>query len=232
MIKIKICDKQYYVSYAVDENRRTATILEENDNDYLKAIFSERKDFSNLESWILSRVGNMSFSSAINIIRKNHGISVKDHLCIEVTDLSMDLSQVKAFFTSKKYTPCPLTNDLIAQGYKQQSGGYVKYLHDEKRWNENEVYNQYNHLIHSWVEQWELEGNRHVPFSKSITCGELIFWMAEVSQAVSDEELINLKDYVLEEYTTKKQTRGQLNKVIQDVCFDKIVNMVLNATSD
>ena len=231
MIKIKICDKQYYVSYAVDENRRTATILEENDNDYLKAIFSERKDFSNLESWISSRIGNKNFSSAINIIRKNHGISVKDHLYIEVTDLSMDLSQVKTFFTSKEHIPCPLTNDLIAQGYKQQGGGYVDYLR-KKGCNENEVYNQYNHLIYSWVEQWELEGNRHAPFNKSITCGELIFWMAEVSHAVSDEELINLKDYVLEEFATKKQTRGQLNKVIQDVCFDKIVNTVLTTTNN
>lgn len=226
MIKIKIIHDQYYVSYAVDEKKCLATKLEENDDDYLKAIFSERNDYSNLESWISSRVGNKDFNSAINIIKMNQGRSVKDHLYIEVTDLRMNLAQVKAFFIDKENTPCPLTNELIASGYKQETGGYVNYLRN-KGWSDEQVYNQYNHLFYSWVEQWE--GKQEAPFGKSITCGELIFWMAEVSQAVSEKELIKLKDYVLEEFTTKKQTRGQLNKVIQDVCFDKIVNTVLNA---
>lgn len=229
MIKIKINHDQYYVNYAVDEKKCYATKLEENDDDYLKEIFSERNDYSNLESWISSRVGNIDFNSAINIIKKNYGKSAKDHLYIEVTDLRMNLAQVKAFFIDKENTPCPLTNELIARGYKQKTGGYVSYLR-KKGWSDEQVYNQYNHLIYSWVEQWELEGKQEAPFGKSITCGELIFWMAEVSQAVSKEELRKLKDYVLEEFETKKQTRGQLNKVIQDVCFDKIVNTVLNAT--
>lgn len=174
MIKIKINHDQYYVSYAVDEKKCLATKLEENYDDYLKEIFSERNDYSNLESWISSRVGNKDFNSAINIVKKNQGKSVKDYLYIEVTDLIMNLAQVKAFFIDKENTPCPLTDDLIARGYKQKTGGYVSYLR-KKGWSDEQVYNQYNHLIYSWVEQWELEGKQEAPFGKSITCGELIF---------------------------------------------------------
>ncbi len=230
MIKVKINHNKYYVSYAIDFNQCSAIKLEENDDDYLKAIFSERNDYQDLASWLSSRVGNKDISTALRIIRKNHGISVKDHLYIEVTDLNMYLPQVKAFYIDKANTSCALTSDLIARGYKQESGGYVSYFRKQGL-SEQEIYNQYNHLIHSWVEQSELEGKYNAPFSKSITCGELIFWMAEVADAVSETELMELKEYVLEEFTTKKQTRGALNKVIQNVCFAKIVNTVLSVTN-
>ncbi len=230
MIKVKINHNEYYVSYAIDFNQCSAIKLEENDDDYLKAIFSERNDYQNLASWLSSRVGNKDISTALRIIRKNRGVSVKDYLYIEVTDLNMYLPQVKAFFIDKANTSCALTSDLIARGYKQESGGYVSYFRKQGL-SEQEIYNQYNHLIHSWVEQSELEGKYNTPFSRSITCGELIFWMAEVADAVSETELMELKEYVLEEFTTKKQTRGELNKIIQNVCFAKIVNTVLSATN-
>ncbi len=230
MIKVKINHNEYYVSYAIDFNQCSAIKLEENDDDYLKAIFSERNDYQNLASWLSSRVGNKDISTALRIIRKNRGVSVKDYLYIEVTDLNMYLPQVKAFFIDKANTSCALTSDLIARGYKQESGGYVSYFRKQGL-SEQEIYNQYNHLIHSWVEQSELEGKYNTPFSRSITCGELIFWMAEVADAVSETELMELKEYVLEEFTTKKQTRGELNKVIQNVCFAKIVNTVLSVAN-
>lgn len=229
MIKIKISDKEKYVSYVVDEKKKQAFIMEENYNAYLQSIFADRNDFRNLESWICARVGNKDFDNAINIIRNNCGKSVKDHLEIEVTDLVMRLPDVLAYFIDKEDASCVLTNKLIQSGYKQKRDGYVTYLRN-KGWEDKKVYHQYNHLIYSWVEQYELEGNYNAIFRESITCGELLFWMAEVSHAVSNQELEKLKDDVLEEFHTKKQTQGELNKVIHRVCFARIIYTVLTDT--
>lgn len=80
---------------------------------------------------------------------------------------------------------------------------------------------QYWHLIHSWSNNSEEDAT----FGKSIQCGELIFWMAEVSGVLSQEELASLADDVLRE--PKNRRRG--NKLIQDACFDKIVAIVEGA---
>lgn len=52
---------------------------------------------------------------------------------------------------------------------------------------------QYWHLIYSWSAQSRDEA----PFNKSIKCGELIFWMAESSGAVSKDRLNELCDQIL-----------------------------------
>ncbi len=229
MLKIKISDREKYVSYVVNEKKHQAFIMEENYNACLQSIFEDRNDFRNLASWICARVGNKDFDTAINIIRNNRGKSVKDHLEIEVTDLVMRLPDVLAYFIDKENASCVRTNKLIQSGYKQKRDGYVTYLRN-KGWAEEKVYHQYNHLIYSWVEQFELEGNYNATFRESITCGELLFWMAEVSHAVSNQELEKLKDYVIEEFHAKKQTQGELNKVIHRVCFARIIYTVLSAT--
>ena len=62
-------------------------------------------------------------------------------------------------------------------------------------------------------------------FGRSIVCGELIFWMAEVSEAMPEGELRGLleriiasKDDVASGYDRKKWI-----KEIQRICFDRIV---------
>ncbi len=60
-------------------------------------------------------------------------------------------------------------------------------------------------------------------FHKRIQCGELIFWTAEVSQAVNANTLEELKNTIVNDYLYAK-IKG--NRKIQEVCFDKIVNIV------
>ena len=228
MIKLKISDGKNYVCYVVDEKPPQAIIMEENYNKTLKAIFEDRNNFENLESWICARVGNKDFDTAIKIIRKNHGKSVKDHLELVITDLAMALPEVESYFGDKENAACPLTNELIQSGYKQKRDGYVTYLRN-KGWTDEKIYHQYNHLIYSWVEQSKSDG-KTTTFGKTIVCGELLFWMAEVSHAVAEQELKELKDRVLAEFHAKKATRRKLNKEIQRVCFARTVYTVLSAT--
>ena len=55
-------------------------------------------------------------------------------------------------------------------------------------------------------------------FTKQIKCGELIFWMAEVSGAMNEHDLNALADTVLEE----PQNRVRGNKLIQEACIRKM----------
>lgn len=97
----------------------------------------------------------------------------------------------------------------------QKSGGYISYA--KKVGNENPT--QKWHLIESWSKR----SKEDAPFNKTIQCGELIFWMAEVSNAVDKNELINLKNDILENYIND---RSGGNRKIQSVCFDEIVKKV------
>ena len=66
-------------------------------------------------------------------------------------------------------------------------------------------------------------------FDKSIVCGELIFWMTEVSKAVSDDKLKELLERIIADgngATPPKYNRIKWNKEIQNLCFDAIVNVV------
>jgi hypothetical protein len=112
----------------------------------------------------------------------------------------------------------PLTAALISGGYQQKSGGYIAYA---KQCGIEEP-TQYWHLIHSWSDN----RNPEQPFGKSVVCGELIFWMAEVSGAVPHEELSELLNGVLE--LPNDRRRG--NKLIQDACFDRLIAFVESTT--
>ena len=140
----------------------------------------------------------------------------------------MNIRQVKQFFSNKKDAPCPLTERLIKAGYQQTSGGYidlakkrgitVDYMKAEPT--------QYWHLVEEYIPS--------VPedkvFSKSIVCGELIFWMAEVSKAVPEERLEELLERIIadgdKDTIPPKYDRIKWNKEIQNLCFDAIANIV------
>ena len=127
----------------------------------------------------------------------------------------MNNRQVRNFYEGKNNIPCPLTDQLVSAGFKQKSGGYIKYA---KECNiENPT--QYWHLIESWSKRSPEDS----AFTKRIQCGELIFWMAEVSQAVEHDELVKLKNLIINEYLDK---RTEANRKIQEVCFERIVSLV------
>ena len=142
----------------------------------------------------------------------------------------MNIRQVKQFFSNKKDAPCPLTELLIKAGYQQTSGGYVDLA--KKRgitvdYTKAEP-TQYWHLVEEYIPS--------VPedkvFSKSIVCGELIFWMAEVSRAVPEEKLEELLERIIADgdkgTIPPKYDRIKWNKEIQNLCFGAIVNVVEN----
>ena len=140
----------------------------------------------------------------------------------------MNIRQVEEFFKDKKDMPCPLTEQLIKAGYQQTSGGdidlakkrglIVDYTKAEPT--------QYWHLI----EEYCPSVDRDKSFNRSIVCGELIFWMAEVSKAVPDDQLEELLKRIIanrdNSTTPPKYDRIKWNKEIQRLCFDAIANVV------
>ena len=140
----------------------------------------------------------------------------------------MNIRQVEQFFSNKKDVPCPLTERLIKAGYQQTSGGYIDIA---KRQGLTVDYTkaeptQYWHLVEEYCPS--VDKNR--AFSKSIVCGELIFWMAEVSKAVPTDKIEELLDQIIADGDTSatppKYDRVKWNKEIQNLCFDAIVRVV------
>ena len=138
----------------------------------------------------------------------------------------MTIGEVKAFFQDKEHTPCPLTEQLVKAGYQQVSGGYI----DTAKWRGVKV----NYKENSPAQYWHLmtycdRRRADNPFTKSIVCGELIFWMAEVSDAVETEELEKLCNQIVESADLTRGNRPvydrrKWNREIQLLCFDKIIN--------
>ena len=60
---------------------------------------------------------------------------------------------------------------------------------------------QYTHLINYCKKRLQ---DGAVYFNRTVQCGELIFWMAEVSQALSKKELLDLQQNILKNYKNLK----------------------------
>ncbi len=140
----------------------------------------------------------------------------------------MNIGQVEIFFKNKKDTPCPLTERLIKAGYQQTGGGYIN-LAKKRGLTVNYAKaepTQYWHLMEEYIPSVPKDKK----FSKSIVCGELIFWMAEVSEAVPKNRLEELVERIIADGDNSsnppKYDRIKWNKEIQDICFDAIVNKV------
>ena len=140
----------------------------------------------------------------------------------------MTIKQVKEFFIDKERVPCPLTEKLVKAGYQQVNGGYIDRAKREGilvDYKSNSP-SQYWHLMTYCDSR---EGSK--PFSKSIVCGELIFWMAEVSGVVDCatlEQLVNqiIKSPVGMRGTRPLYNRKQWNSMIQEYCFEKLENHI------
>jgi len=140
----------------------------------------------------------------------------------------MNIRQVEQFFSNKKDVPCPLTERLIKAGYQQTSGGYIDIA---KRQGLTVDYakaepTQYWHLVEEYCP------SRNGSDTFSVSCGELIFWMAEASSAVPKSDLEKLSDRIIasaiksQPSIKPKYNRRKWNQEIRNVCFDKITKMV------
>lgn len=127
----------------------------------------------------------------------------------------MNNRQVRKYFIDKDNTACPLTEELIRNGFVQKAAGYIQYANSCGVKNPT----QYWHLISSWSDH----SREDAPFNKRVQCGELIFWMAEVSQAVDADTLEELKNTIVNDYSLDRK-KG--NHKIKEVCFDNIVRLV------
>lgn len=131
-------------------------------------------------------------------------------------------------FKTKDSTPCPFTELLVKSGYQQRSGGYIKRAYDEGilvDYKQNSP-SQYWHLM-----TYCNSRNPQNTFSRSIVCGELIFWMAEVSNSVSSTELEELANRIIADASYKEDgtpiyDRIKWNKEIQEICFERIEEKV------
>ena len=143
--------------------------------------------------------------------------------------------QVRKFYEDKENADCPLTEELIKSGYRQDKDGYIDYAIKNgigTNYKKAEP-SQWWHLIHSWCDR-----STNATFGRSITCGELLFWMAEVSGAFSNDELIKLTEVVLNKTGNLRYSRGEKeglikstaagNLIIQDYCFDRIEDAVMS----
>ncbi len=125
------------------------------------------------------------------------------------------------YFEPLMEAPCPKTDALIMGGFQQASGGYIKYARrcgmvvDYKL----ALPKQGWHFIRSYLDRTEPEKAR----IKSVVCGELIYWLAEVSNALTDEELDDLAIEV------RSLERKKANSLIKERCFSRIVDIVMNA---
>lgn len=133
----------------------------------------------------------------------------------------MRVKDVRRFFKDKEKVPCPLTERLVKAGFQQKSGGYIEIA--KKQGLEVDYRkakpSQYWHLM-NYCEM--VDGEK--TFGKNVVCGELIFWMTEVSGAVEKDELDKLVDEII---AGDIENRKKWNGVIQNVCFEKIKKLVL-----
>ena len=140
----------------------------------------------------------------------------------------MTIKQIKSIYSQHEHTPCPLTEKLVAAGYQQTHGSYIdkaKSLSMEVDCLRNKP-SQFWHLM-SYCETKREEDR----FTKSVVCGELIFWMAEVLDCVQKNRLENLVDEIVTSRIPASNgryiyDRKRWNKEIQKLCFDSIASKV------
>nr|WP_320024118.1 hypothetical protein [uncultured Acetobacterium sp.] len=146
----------------------------------------------------------------------------------------MTTVEIYFFYKDKKNISCPLTEALIKEGYQQERGGYIDFAHEkgvEVDYTKAKP-SQWWHLIESYCNRTA----SNIEFSKTIKCGELYFWMAEVSGCFSEEELMQLKDKALESAIKFNRRNKKLppmktassNLLMRDVCFDRLKRCIEN----
>ena len=137
--------------------------------------------------------------------------------------MNMKMQAVYNFFKNKNNAEAPLTIELLQNNFIQKDKTGYRIDQPEK------IPSQYTHLMNDCKRKLQ-EGA--VYFDRRIQCGELIFWMAEVSQALSKDELLDLQQDILKKYK-KTYSNGKIvydrkgaNHLIHKKCYDKIKDVV------
>ena len=147
----------------------------------------------------------------------------------------MNIKQIREFYLDKEDTPCPITEELIKAGYQQERGGYIaraKALGMEVDYKKAKP-TQWWHLIKSYCDNEKPDKN----FPYSIRCGELYFWMAEVSGALTDKQLRELKEEAIGACIQVKRRNDKLpplrtskgNVIIRKACYNEIKKIIENS---
>ena len=145
----------------------------------------------------------------------------------------MTIEQVINYFKDKEDVPCPMTERLVCAGYQQKDGGYIKRAKKEGMvvdYTKNSP-SQYWHLM-TFCSIVPMT----MKFTRTIQCGELIFWMAEASGSLSRDTLEKLVDAIANgaigyDGDRPFYDRRHWNKEIQRLCFDAIRDIVETHTA-
>lgn len=131
----------------------------------------------------------------------------------------MKFKTVIEFFKDKDNQDlCPLTNYLIKSGWHQRFGtGYLKNVGKLE-----DIPSQYNHLMNYCKSRIQM-GNIYYPYTP---CGELVFWMAEVSGTVENDCLKALANRII---TSNNTSRKYWNTEIKNICWEAIKKTVNNS---
>lgn len=129
----------------------------------------------------------------------------------------MTYSQVISFFQSKENITCNITTRLIESGFHQRNG--TGYLSDVKLGDPPP--SQWQHLMNY------CQGNDENKVYPYTPCGELVFWMAEVSNAVDPKDLETLADEIIASGAINN--RRIWNSKITNLCWNNIKQKIDNA---
>ena len=126
----------------------------------------------------------------------------------------MTYNEVYNYFIDFKDTNPPITSKLVSNGYRQIKGGYIKKARERNIDNPT----QWWHIISLCEEKIKNdEGNKYYSYTP---CGELLVYMAEMTNAVDKSSLENLINDIIN--SNKINNRREWNKVITELCWYKI----------
>lgn len=123
-------------------------------------------------------------------------------------------------FINLEQSDPPITANLISNGYKQKSGGYIKIALEKNIC----APTQWWHIISYCMANIEQgNGNKIYRFTP---CGELLFYMAEKLNAVDTDELEKLANKIIN--SGEIENRRRWNTEIKILCWDNIKNILDN----
>lgn len=126
----------------------------------------------------------------------------------------MTYNKAYNYFKDLKNVDPPITSKLITKGYRQKSGGYIATAQKSNIDNPT----QWWHIIHYCREKIE-KGNGDKTY-RYTPCGELLIYMAEMSNAVEKSKLKELVDAIVN--SSEMSNRRKWNNEIKKLCWNSI----------
>lgn len=126
----------------------------------------------------------------------------------------MTYNDVYNYFINFKDIDPPITSKLVSNGYRQIKGGYIKKVKERNIDNPT----QWWHIISPCEEKIKNEeGKKCYSYTP---CGELLVYMAEMTNAVDKRSLENLINDIIN--SNEISNRRKWNKKITELCWHKI----------